>query len=87
MWEELHSASHTISTSFGGMYRVAAVMLGGASKVPAVDSVHGPCAAAVGCFVYQNFGAGWGERRFIVVEGPVEVCFGRQTRVETGRSQ
>ena len=87
MWKEFHSASYTVGTSFGGVDRVAAIMLGCTTKVPAVDSMDRPGPATVGCFVNQHFGSGGGKRRLVVVEGSVKVRLGRQTRVEPGWAQ
>ena len=55
---------------------VATVMFGSASKVPAVFAVRGPSGAFGGAFVDQDFGAWWGGRCLVEIEGAAELSFG-----------
>ena len=82
MGKKLHSLGDAFGTGAGDVDAVAAVMLRGTTKVPPVDTMGRPGAANGGGFVDQDFGAGWREGRSVIVEGAVELRFGREARVD-----
>ena len=82
--EELDGATHTGGVGFRDINRVATIMFGGGTDVPTVDTVGGPSATLIGCFVKNHLGAEGCERRAVEVEGAVEVCFSGEAGVEAG---
>ncbi len=66
MWKKFHSASNAVGTGFGGMDRVAEIMLGCATNIPAINTVHRPGLAAVGRFMDQYLGT-WGGARGVLL--------------------
>jgi hypothetical protein len=84
MGKKCYSLGNALGSGFGSVHPIASVMLGCTAKVPAIHAMCRPSASFVGHFVDQDFGAGWSERCFVVVEGTIELGFGREARVDAG---
>ena len=69
------------------VYRVTSVVLWRTADVPTIDTMWRPCPALLGVFVYQCSGSWWCERRFVIVEGTVELRFGGEAGVDVGLAQ
>jgi hypothetical protein len=62
---------------------MVSVVLSGPSKIPSVDALAGPGSAVVGIFVDDDFHSRRCKGCFVVVEGTIELCLGRQARVDS----
>jgi hypothetical protein len=62
---------------------MASVVFSGPSKIPSVDAVAGPGSAVVRIFVDDDFRSSRCKGCFVVVEGTVELCLGRQSRIDS----
>ena len=87
MREELDCFGNSFGASFGDVDSMAAIMLGGGSNVPSIDSVWCPSASVCWCFMDKNSGARWSEGSAIVIEGSIQVCFGRDSWVQASRAK
>jgi hypothetical protein len=78
MRKKLNSLCNASGTGLGGIHPTASITLRCATKVLAIHSMHCPSASFVGVFMDEDFDAGWSERCFVVVEGAIELGFGRE---------
>ena len=58
MREKLYSFGNTFGAGPWNVETVKSVVVRGGSEIPTIDTVGGPCATVVGCFVDNNTGAG-----------------------------
>ena len=84
MWEKLYRLGDALSPCCWNVDTVAPIVLGGASQVPAVDTVRGPGASLVWCFKHQHFGAGGSQGGSIEIECPIQLCLSREARIDPG---
>ena len=75
--KKLNGLCDAFGAGLCGIHPIAAIMLGCATEVPTICSMHGPSASFVGSFMDEDFGAGRGERSFVVVESAIELGFSR----------
>ena len=71
--EKFDGAGNAFRGCLGGVDAVAAIVLGGSAKVPAVNAV---------CLVDQDLCARWCQRCLVEIKGTVELCFGGEFGID-----
>ena len=87
MWEEFDGAGYALGSGLGDITLIAAVMFGGMSNIPALNTVRCPRSSDLRGFMDEDFGAGWRHGRFIEVEGAIHMGFGGELGVCVGAAK
>ena len=84
MRKKLNGLCDAFGAGLCGIHPIAAIMLGCATEVPTIRSMHCPSASFVGSFMDEDFGAGWSNGCFVVVESAIELGFRREVWIDAG---
>ena len=82
MRKELHRLCDMFGADLGCIYLVTAIVVGRMSDVPTIDAVWRPGALGAWCFMHHYLGALRRQRRRVIIEGSVELCFGGDVQID-----